>query len=70
MQLASDGVRQDIKQKFKVVLDLGSGPGHFSKLLDSESTEKAVMVDSSGKGSVHVAGTYSHRHEKYRQAAQ
>ncbi|PIL37539.1 hypothetical protein GSI_01233 [Ganoderma sinense ZZ0214-1] len=38
---------QDIKRKFNTILDLGSGPGHFSKLLDSEITQKVVMVDSS-----------------------
>ncbi|KAI0638589.1 S-adenosyl-L-methionine-dependent methyltransferase [Trametes polyzona] len=40
---------QDIKRKFNIVLDLGSGPGHFSKLLDSETAQKAVLLDSSEK---------------------
>ncbi|KAI0711046.1 S-adenosyl-L-methionine-dependent methyltransferase [Cerioporus squamosus] len=40
---------QDIKRKFSSVLDLGSGPGHFSKLLDPEVTQKVVMLDSSEK---------------------
>ena len=40
---------QDIKRKFTTVLDLGSGPGHFSKLLDSETTQKVLMLDSSGR---------------------
>ncbi|RDX55395.1 S-adenosyl-L-methionine-dependent methyltransferase [Lentinus brumalis] len=40
---------QDIKRKFSSVLDLGSGPGHFSKLLDPEVTQKVVMIDSSEK---------------------
>ena len=39
---------QDIKRKFGSVLDLGSGPGHFSRLLDPEMTQKVVMLDSSG----------------------
>ncbi|KZT06514.1 S-adenosyl-L-methionine-dependent methyltransferase [Laetiporus sulphureus 93-53] len=39
----------DIKRKFKTILDVGSGPGHFSKLLDPETTEKVVMLDSSEK---------------------
>jgi hypothetical protein len=39
---------QDIKRKFNTVLDLGSGPGHFSKLLELKKTKKSIMVDSSG----------------------
>ena len=38
---------QDIKRKFNTVLDLGSGPGHFAKLLETETTQKVVMLDSS-----------------------
>ncbi|KAF9792414.1 S-adenosyl-L-methionine-dependent methyltransferase [Thelephora terrestris] len=37
----------DIKRKFNTVLDLGSGPGHFAKLLETETTQKVVMFDSS-----------------------
>lgn len=37
----------DIKRKFNTILDLGSGPGHFSKLLEPETTKKVVMLDSS-----------------------
>ncbi|KAI0658567.1 S-adenosyl-L-methionine-dependent methyltransferase [Cubamyces menziesii] len=40
---------QDIKRKFQTVLDLGSGSGHFSKLLGSETTGKAILLDSSEK---------------------
>jgi NADH dehydrogenase [ubiquinone] 1 alpha subcomplex assembly factor 5 len=29
------------------VFDLGSGPGHFAKLLETEVTQKVVMFDSS-----------------------
>ncbi|EPQ58979.1 S-adenosyl-L-methionine-dependent methyltransferase [Gloeophyllum trabeum ATCC 11539] len=39
----------DIKRKFNTILDLGSGPGHFSKLLDAEVTNKAVLLESSEK---------------------
>ena len=39
---------QDIKRKFGSVLDLGSGPGHFARLLDPETAQKVVMLDSSG----------------------
>ncbi|KZT28639.1 S-adenosyl-L-methionine-dependent methyltransferase [Neolentinus lepideus HHB14362 ss-1] len=39
----------DIKRKFNTILDLGSGPGHLSKLLDAEITKKVVMLDSSEK---------------------
>ncbi|GLB34112.1 putative S-adenosyl-L-methionine-dependent methyltransferase [Lyophyllum shimeji] len=39
----------DIKRTFSSVLDLGSGPGHFSKLLELNKTRKAVMIDSSEK---------------------
>jgi len=37
----------DIKREFNAILDLGSGPGHFSKLLDPDKTKKVVLVDSS-----------------------
>ncbi|KAH9939255.1 S-adenosyl-L-methionine-dependent methyltransferase [Epithele typhae] len=40
---------QDIKRRFNTVLDLGSGPGHFSKLLGPENTRRVVMIDSSAK---------------------
>ncbi|KAA1466742.1 S-adenosyl-L-methionine-dependent methyltransferase [Dentipellis sp. KUC8613] len=39
----------DIKRKFSSILDLGSGPGHFSKLLEAGQTEKVTMVDMSSK---------------------
>ncbi|EMD40369.1 hypothetical protein CERSUDRAFT_110965 [Gelatoporia subvermispora B] len=39
----------DIKRKFNTVLDLGSGPGHLSKLLEPQTTNKAIMLDSSEK---------------------
>ncbi|OCH94525.1 S-adenosyl-L-methionine-dependent methyltransferase [Obba rivulosa] len=39
----------DIKRKFDTILDLGSGPGHFSKLLEPETTSKVVMLDSSAE---------------------
>lgn len=38
---------QDIKRLFNTVLDLGSGPGHFSKLLERDKVQKAIMLDSS-----------------------
>ncbi|KAI6163234.1 S-adenosyl-L-methionine-dependent methyltransferase [Pisolithus thermaeus] len=37
----------DIKKKFDTVVDLGCGPGHFSKLLEPDKTRKVVMIDSS-----------------------
>ncbi|KAI0304146.1 S-adenosyl-L-methionine-dependent methyltransferase [Russula brevipes] len=37
----------DIKRTFSSVLDLGSGPGHFSKLLESDRTQKVTMLDLS-----------------------
>lgn len=39
---------QDIKRKFNTILDLGSGPGHLSKMLETATTAKVVMLDSSG----------------------
>ena len=39
---------KDIKRKFDTVLDLGCGPGHFSKLLEVEQVKKSIMIDSSG----------------------
>ncbi|KAJ7167616.1 S-adenosyl-L-methionine-dependent methyltransferase [Mycena filopes] len=37
----------DIKRTFGTVLDLGSGSGHFTKLLELEKAQKSVMLDSS-----------------------
>ncbi|KAG2349213.1 S-adenosyl-L-methionine-dependent methyltransferase [Suillus weaverae] len=37
----------DIRRKFDTIVDLGSGPGHFSKLLEPEKTRKILMIDSS-----------------------
>ncbi|KZP03943.1 S-adenosyl-L-methionine-dependent methyltransferase [Athelia psychrophila] len=39
----------DIKRKFDTIVDLGSGPGHFSKLLEADKTRKVLMIDSSEK---------------------
>ncbi|GJE87485.1 S-adenosyl-L-methionine-dependent methyltransferase [Phanerochaete sordida] len=39
----------DIKRKFNSVLDLGSGPGHLSKMLEPYMTQKVVLLDSSEK---------------------
>ncbi|KDR84075.1 hypothetical protein GALMADRAFT_275287 [Galerina marginata CBS 339.88] len=37
----------DIKRKFGTILDFGSGPGHFSKLLETDKVGKSIMLDSS-----------------------
>jgi len=37
----------DIKRKFSSVLDLGSGSGHFAKLLELDQTKKVTMLDLS-----------------------
>ncbi|GAA5949952.1 hypothetical protein JCM3765_007748 [Sporobolomyces pararoseus] len=37
----------DIKERYPLVLDVGSGPGFLAKHMDSEITKKVVMVDSS-----------------------
>ncbi|KAF8842681.1 S-adenosyl-L-methionine-dependent methyltransferase [Paxillus ammoniavirescens] len=39
----------DIKRKFNTIVELGSGPGHFSKLLEPDKTSKVLMIDSSKK---------------------
>ncbi|THG97486.1 hypothetical protein EW026_g4531 [Hermanssonia centrifuga] len=39
----------DIKRKFNAILDLGSGPGHLSKMIEPEMTDKVIMLDSSEK---------------------
>ncbi|KAI0920776.1 hypothetical protein AcV7_002811 [Taiwanofungus camphoratus] len=39
----------DIKRKFNTILDVGSGPGHLSKLIMPQTTNKVVMLDSSDK---------------------
>ncbi|KIK67615.1 hypothetical protein GYMLUDRAFT_215751 [Collybiopsis luxurians FD-317 M1] len=38
---------EDIKRKFSTIVDLGSGSGHFTKLLVPETTKKCIMIDSS-----------------------
>ncbi|KZO98182.1 S-adenosyl-L-methionine-dependent methyltransferase [Calocera viscosa TUFC12733] len=38
---------QDIKRQFDCVLDLGSGPGHLTKLIDPEMVSKVTMIDLS-----------------------
>ena len=40
---------QDIKRRYPVVVDFGSGAGHIVKHLDREITQKVVMCDSAGK---------------------
>lgn len=40
---------KDIKRTYTSILDVGSGPGHFSKLLDRQITKKVVMLDFSGE---------------------
>lgn len=40
---------QDIKRTFSSVVDLGSGPGHFTRLLESEKVKKSIMIDSSSR---------------------
>jgi len=40
---------KDIKRTHSSILDVGSGPGHFSKLLDPQITKKIVMLDFSGE---------------------
>ncbi|KIM63606.1 hypothetical protein SCLCIDRAFT_15470 [Scleroderma citrinum Foug A] len=37
----------DIKRKFDTIVDLGAGPGHFSKLLEPDKTRKVIMIESS-----------------------
>lgn len=37
----------DIKRNFGAIVDLGSGPGHFSKLLETDKVQKSIMLDSS-----------------------
>lgn len=39
---------KDVKRKFSSVLDIGSGSGHFSKLLEQDQTAKVTMLDMSG----------------------
>jgi len=39
---------QDIKRNFGTIIDLGSGPGHFTRLLEPDKVQKSVMLDSSG----------------------
>ncbi|KAJ3775694.1 S-adenosyl-L-methionine-dependent methyltransferase [Lentinula raphanica] len=43
---------EDIKRKFNTIVDLGSGSGHLTKLLDPNTTQKCIMIDSS-RGALH-----------------
>jgi NADH dehydrogenase [ubiquinone] 1 alpha subcomplex assembly factor 5 len=54
----SNAASQDIKRNFDTVLDLGSGPGHFSKLLWPEKAKKSVMLDSSSTSPCFQVCTY------------
>ncbi|EJU06399.1 S-adenosyl-L-methionine-dependent methyltransferase [Dacryopinax primogenitus] len=38
---------QDIKRRFENVIDLGSGPGHLTKMLDREMAPRVTMIDLS-----------------------
>ncbi|KAK0491380.1 S-adenosyl-L-methionine-dependent methyltransferase [Armillaria novae-zelandiae] len=40
---------EDIKKRFSTVLDLGSGPGHFARLLGPENARRCIMIESSEK---------------------
>ncbi|GAA5861531.1 hypothetical protein JCM1840_005401 [Sporobolomyces johnsonii] len=37
----------DIKRRYPLILDVGSGPGFLAKHLDSEITQKVIMTDAS-----------------------
>ncbi|GAA5999950.1 uncharacterized protein JCM10292_003552 [Rhodotorula paludigena] len=37
----------DIKRRYPLVLDVGSGPGYLARHLDQDITQKVIMVDSS-----------------------
>ena len=39
---------KDIKRRFPVIMDLYSGAGHLIRQIDTEVTQKLIMVDSSG----------------------
>ncbi|KAF8592760.1 S-adenosyl-L-methionine-dependent methyltransferase [Ramaria rubella] len=39
----------DIRRQFDTIVDLGAGAGHFSKLLEPETTRKVLMLDMSEK---------------------
>ena len=47
---------QDIKRKFNTVLDVGAGPGHFSKLLPAQSIGHVHMIDLSGTKTLQLMG--------------
>ncbi|KAG8822216.1 hypothetical protein FRC17_009618 [Serendipita sp. 399] len=37
----------DVKRKYESVLDVGAGPGHFSRLIETKLTDKIVMLELS-----------------------
>ncbi|KAG8821733.1 hypothetical protein FRC19_007340 [Serendipita sp. 401] len=37
----------DVKRKYESVLDVGAGPGHFSRLIESKLTNKILMLEMS-----------------------
>ncbi|KAG7447579.1 S-adenosyl-L-methionine-dependent methyltransferase [Guyanagaster necrorhizus] len=40
---------EDINRKFSTILDLGSGPGHFARLLGPENATRCIMIEPSEK---------------------
>lgn len=40
---------QDIKKRYPVIMDFGSGAGHLVKHLDQDVTKKVVMCDSASR---------------------
>ena len=50
---------QDIKRTFNSVVELGSGAGYFTRLLEPGNTQKSLMLDMSGTmpGSSHFLMT-------------
>lgn len=55
----TDRSEKDIKRTYKSILDLGAGPGHFSKLIESKMTDKIVMLELSSMY-VHFDWTRTH----------
>lgn len=49
---------QDIKRRYPLVLDVGSGPGYLARHLDQDITQKVIMVDSSSASYPEVVCTY------------
>lgn len=61
-------VLQDIKKRYPVIVDFGSGAGHIVKHLDRDITQKVIMCDSARKLFLNITLGKIDRHLHYTNA--